>query len=317
MAKKNKIFIAGQEGMVGSSLKKLLLKKNINVLNCPRNLLDLTNLTSVYSWFQKNRPDIVINAAAKVGGIMDNSKFIHDYLNTNMMIGFNLINAALKYNVKKFINLGSACVYPKITKQPIKEEYLLGGHLEDTNEGYALAKISVLKYGSYLKKNKNKNFISLQPANLYGENDNYNLKSSHVIPALFSKFHNAKIKNLKTVEVWGSGLCTRDFLFVDDLSSAIYFCIIKNFKEDFLNVGSGEEISIKKIAEIIKNITRFSGKILYNKSYPDGTPRRVLDISKIKKLGWEPKININDGLQIYYKWYLNQLKLEKITKKKN
>jgi len=307
---KKKVYIAGQEGMVGSSLRKILVEKKFNVLNVPRKSLDLTNMSLVNSWFKKNKPDIVINAAARVGGIMDNSRFIHEYLNINMMIGFNLINASLKFNVKKFINLGSACIYPKVAKLPIKEDYLLSGYLEKTNEGYALAKIASLKYCSYLKKKKKKNFISLQPANLYGENDNYNLKSSHVIPALFSKFHNAKKKNLKTVEVWGSGLCTRDFLFVDDLANAIYFCIKNNFKEDFLNVGSGKEISIKKIAEIVKNITGYRGKIFYNKSYPDGTPRRVLDITKIKKLGWKPKVNINSGLKIYYKWYLNQLKQE-------
>ncbi|MDB2446823.1 GDP-L-fucose synthase [Candidatus Pelagibacter bacterium] len=308
---KKKVYIAGQEGMVGSSLKKLLVEKKFNVLNVSRKSLDLTNMSSVYAWFKKNKPDIVINAAARVGGIMDNNKFIHDYLNINMMIGFNLINASLVFKVKKFINLGSACIYPKVAKQPIKEDYLLGGYLESTNEGYALAKIASLKYCSYLKNKKKKNFISLQPANLYGVNDNYDLKSSHVIPALFNKFHNAKIKNLKNVEVWGSGLCTRDFLFVDDLANAIHFCINNNFKEDFLNVGSGKEISIKKIVTMIKNITGFRGKIFYNKSYPDGTPRRVLDITKIKKLGWKPKININNGLKIYYEWYLNQLKKAK------
>ena len=311
---KKKVYIAGQEGMVGSSVRRLLIEKKFKILNVSRKSLDLTNMSSVYLWFKKNKPDIVINAAARVGGIMDNSRFIHDYLNINMMIGFNLINASLKFNVKKFINLGSACIYPKVAKQPIKEDYLLGGHLERTNEGYALAKIASLKYCSYLKNKKKKNFISLQPANLYGVNDNYNLKSSHVIPALFNKFHNAKIKNLKTVEVWGSGLCTRDFLFVDDLANAIHFCIKNNFKEDFLNVGSGKEISIKKIAIMVKNITGFRGKIFYNKSYPDGTPRRVLDITKIKKLGWKPKININNGLKIYYEWYLNQLKQAKIKK---
>jgi GDP-L-fucose synthase len=303
-----KIYIAGQEGMVGSSLKRLLLKKNFNVLNCSRKALDITNLSSVNTWFKKNKPDVVINAAARVGGIMDNKRFICDHINTNMAIGFNLINASLKFNVKKYINLGSACIYPKVTKQPIKEGYLLSGYLEDTNEGYALAKISTLKYCSYLKNNKNKNFISLMPANLYGINDNYDLKSSHVIPALFNKFHNAKIKNLKKVEVWGSGMCTRDFLFVDDLADAIHFCMIKNIKEDFLNVGSGKEISIKEIVRMISNITGFRGNIFYNKNYPDGTPRRVLDISKIKKIGWKPKINLNNGLKIYYEWYLNQLK---------
>lgn len=304
-----KVYIAGQEGMVGSSLRKLLIEKKFKVLNVSRNSLDLTNSSSVYSWFKKNKPDIVINAAARVGGILDNSRFIHDYLNINMMIGFNLINASLKFNVKRFINLGSACIYPKKAKQPIKEDYLLSGYLESTNEGYALAKIASLKYCSYLKKKKKKNFFSLQPANLYGVNDNYDLKSSHVIPALFNKFHNAKKKNLKKVEVWGSGKCTRDFLYVDDLSNAIYFCINNSFEEDFLNVGSGKEISIKKISIMIKKITGFKGNIIYNKSYPDGTPRRVLDTTKIKRLGWKPKIDIKEGLNIYYKWYLNQLKI--------
>ena len=300
--KKNqkKIYIAGQEGMVGSAILRLLKKKNYKIINCNRKKLDLTSQDGVNRWFKKNQPDIVINAAGKVGGILDNSKYQSDYLYINTMIGMNLVNASFKYKVKKLINLGSACIYPRNSKQPIKEEYLLNSPLEKTNEGYALAKILILKYCHFLKK-KNNNFTSLQPANLYGENDNFNLLSSHVMPALIKKFHIAKMNELKTVEVWGSGNVKREFLHVDDLADAILFLLKKKISYDFVNVGGGGYISIKNLAEKIKKITKYEGKIFFNTKYPDGVIHRKMNLQRMNDLGWKAKKNLDDGLLSYYK----------------
>ncbi len=303
MKKKYKILIAGQEGMVGSAIYKLLKKKNLKIIDCKRKNLDFTDQKAVNAWFKKNKPQIVINAAGRVGGILDNSNFQIDYIYTNIMIGFNLIKSSLDYNVNKFINLGSACIYPKAVKQPIKEDYLLSSYLEKTNEGYALAKISTLKLCQYIKNQLKKDFISLQPANLYGAGDNFDLKASHVLPALLKKFHTAKIKNKKTVEVWGSGLVKREFLNVNDLADAIYFILFKNIKYDFLNVGSGEEILIKDLAYRLKDLTKFKGRVIFNKDYPDGVKERKLDTAKINKLGWKAKIKLKDGLSDYYNYF--------------
>ena len=298
-----KVFIAGQEGMVGNAVYKLLKKKNFHLVNCKRSMLDLTSQQSVERFFKIHRPQIVINAAGKVGGILDNSKFQSDYLYINSIIGLNLIHSSHKYKVKKLINLGSACIYPKFVKTPIKEEYLLTSKLEETNEGYALAKILTLKYCSYLNKKFSKNFISLQPANLYGERDNFDLNSSHVIPALIRKFHEAKINNEKNVVVWGDGSSEREFLHVDDLANAIYFCLKNKIKHTYLNVGGKDYISILKLSRIIKKITKFKGKIIFDKSYPNGVKKRNLDSSRIYKLGWKPKINLEKGLRTYYSYF--------------
>ena len=241
----SKLFIAGQEGMVGQAIYKLLKKNDFNIVDCKRKDLDLTCQEKVNQWFKNNKPSVVINAAGRVGGILDNSSYQADYIYTNIMIGFNLLKAALNHNVKKFINLGSACCYPKESKQPIKEDYLLSSYLEKTNEGYAIAKISTIKYCEYIKNFYGKDFISLQPANLYGVGDNFNLKSSHVIPALVRKFHEAKIKNKKEVEIWGTGLAKREFMHVNDLADAVLFCLKKktNFSHSHIQVmgmmGSG------------------------------------------------------------------------------
>lgn len=305
---KNKIFIAGQEGMVGRAvLKKLMQKKTFKIISCPRKSLDLTDLRKTEKWFKKNKPDIVINCAGKVGGILDNSTYQHDYLYINTLIGLNLINTSLRHGVKKLINLGSACIYPKKTKQPIKEEYLLSSELEKTNEGYAIAKISVLKYCEYLNKRFNKNYISLQPANLYGVGDNFDLKSSHVMPALVKKFYLAKKTKKKVVEVWGSGKVKREFLNVEDLASAIQFCLNKKIETSFLNVGSGDHISIKKLAHMIKKIVGYKGKINFNKKYPDGVKLRRLDIRKIRNLGWKSKISLKKGLKDYCEYFNREI----------
>ena len=297
---KHKVYIAGQEGMVGQAIYKLLKEKKYNIINCKRSQLDLTDQKKVQIWFKKKKPTIVINAAGKVGGILDNSLNKHEYIYTNTTIGLNLLKISLNNNVKKFINLGSACIYPKRTKQPIKEKYLLSSELEKSNEGYAIAKIAVLKYCEYIKQFYKRDYISLQPANLYGKGDNFNLKSSHVIPALIKKFHLAKINNKKIVEVWGSGLVRREFLHVDDLSKAILFCLNRKINRSYLNVGSGEQITIKKLAKIIQNITKFKGKIFFNKKYPDGVKERKLDTSLLKKNGWKAKIKLRLGLKDYY-----------------
>ena len=311
---KPKILIAGQEGMVGSSICRFLKKKNFYILKCKRKDLDFTNQYSVDKWFKKHKPEIVINAAGKVGGILDNKNFQSDYIYINSMIGLNIINSSLRYKVKKLINLGSACIYPKKTLQPISESALLTSKLEETNEGYALAKIISLKYCQHLRKKNRKNFISLMPANLYGEGDNFDLKSSHVLPALVKKFVIAKKKNLSFVEVWGSGNVKREFLNVEDLSSAIYYVLKKKVNYDLINVGGGEHYSIKKIAFLIKEITKYKGKIIFNKKYPDGVKRRQLNSSKIKKLGWKPKIKLKNGLKRYCNYYLKKVyPLEKFT----
>jgi len=293
---KKKILIAGQEGMVGTALYKILKKENYKIIECKRNSLDFTNQEDVNKWFSKKKPDIVINAAGKVGGILDNNNFKEEYIYVNSIIGLNLINASFKNHVKKFINLGSACIYPRLTKNPIKEEYILSSKLEKTNEAYAIAKIAVLKYCEYIMHKYKKEYFSLQPANLYGENDNYNLKSSHVIPALIRKFAYAKKYKKKNVEIWGSGLVKREFLHVDDLANTIFYCIKNKIVHSIINVGSGEEITIKKLAMKIKKISGFSGKLKFNKKFPDGVKKRKLEISKITKLGWKAKINLDIGL---------------------
>ena len=301
--KLKKIFIAGQEGMVGSALFNLLKKNNLKIINCKRKDLDLTNQDKVEKWFRKNRPDIVINAAGKVGGILDNSLNPADYIYKNTIIGFNIINSSLRNGVKKFINLGSVSSYPKKSRIPIKEDYLLSSSLEPTNEAYAIAKIASIKYCHYIKETYKKQFISLQPANLYGIGDKFDLNKSHVIPSLLKKFHIAKIKKKKLVEIWGSGKSEREFLNVEDLTRAILFCIKKKINHSVLNIGSSDCISIYRLASLIKKITNFKGRMFFNKKYPDGVFRRKLDTTLINELGWRPEIKLEQGLKDYYEYY--------------
>lgn len=301
--KKNRIYIAGQEGMVGSAIYKLLSKKKYFIIDCPRKELDLTNQSAVKKWFKYNQPNYVINAAGKVGGVLDNSLYKADYIYNNILIGFNLIKSSLDLNVEKFINLGSACIYPKITTQPIKEEYLLSSYLEKTNEGYALAKIATLKFTQYIKEFYKKDFISLMPSNLYGEGDNFDLNSGHVIPALIRKFHEAKIYNKKFVEIWGTGKAKREFMHVSDLAEAVYFCLKNKISENYLNIGSSDYLSIKELALLIKNITNFRGKVIFNKKYPEGVARRKLDCSLIKSYGWNSRVFLKNGLKNYYQYF--------------
>jgi len=297
------IYIAGQDGMVGKEIYNLFKRKGLNVIDCSRKELDLTSQLDVNNWFKKFKPNIVINAAGKVGGILDNSLNKKDYIYINTMIGFNLLNASLSFNVKRFINLGSACIYPKKTKQPIKEESILSSRLEETNEGYAISKIGVLKFCEYIKVELKKDFITLQPTNLYGEGDNFDLKSSHVIPALIRKFHEAKLNKNTSVEVWGTGRAKREFMHTSDLANAVYFCLNNKIPHSYVNVSSSDYLSIKNLAKLIKNITGYKGKIYFNKKYPDGVMERSLGNNRLKKLGWRSKVLLKDGIKNYYDYF--------------
>ena len=306
-----KIFIAGHRGMVGTSLKKYFKKKKFGkIITISRADLNLENYEKVEKFIKKKKPDIIINCAGRVGGILANSKYPIEFLYENISTQLNLIKSAYKNNIKHFINLGSSCIYPKNAKQPIKEEYLLSSKLEKTNEAYALAKIVGLKACEYYNQQYNKSYITVMPCNLYGPNDNFNLKNSHFMPALIKKFVNSK----KNVEIWGSGIPKREIMYVDDISSAIFFIIKKKlFKDKFLmnylkkssviNVGSDKEYTIKQIASIIAKVTGNKSKLKFNKNYPDGTLRKILDNRIIKKLGWKSKVSLEDGLKKTLDWY--------------
>ena len=316
LKKDQRILIAGANGMVGSAIKRELIKKGYGKGIYSKDLfipnkdeLDYSNYLSVNRWFNIYKPNVVIVAAAKVGGINANNKYPADFLLNNLKIQTNIIENAWKHKVQKLLFLGSSCIYPKLSEQPIKEESLLKSDLEPTNEWYAIAKICGLKLCESLKKQYNFNAISLMPTNLYGTNDNYNLDSSHVFPALIRKFFEAKIQNLKHVSCWGDGTALREFLHVEDLAKACIIALDKwdldgvdapkddnNEKLYWLNVGSGEEISIKKLAEKIADRINYKGDIIWDKSYPNGTPRKILDSSRFTKLGWNPEINIDQGI---------------------
>jgi len=307
--KEDLIFVAGHKGMVGSAVIRELNKKGYsNILTKDRKELDLTNQKLVEEFFKTAKPKIVIDAAAKVGGILANHENPYDFLLINTQIQNNLIQSSFKNNIETFVFLGSSCIYPKFSKQPIKEEYLLTDELETTNQWYALAKIQGVKLCEAIKRQFNKNYFSLMPTNLYGPNDNFDLNSSHVIPALIRKFHEAKENHSDDVLLWGTGSPFREFLHVDDLASAIVFSLENKLEHNLLNVGSSKEISIKELALTIKEIVGFSGEIKWDTSKPDGTPRKLMDSSKLLDLGWEPKIDLKSGLQATHKYYIDSLK---------
>lgn len=309
MNRKSKIYIAGHNGMVGSACFRLLTKLGYNnLIFFDSKNKDLKKQSVVEDIFRKERPEFVINAAAVVGGIFANQEYPYKFLMDNLLIQNNLINYSFKYGVEKFIFLGSSCIYPKYSRQPIKEEYLLEGQLEETNQWYAIAKIAGLKLIESLRIKHGKNYLSLMPTNLYGERDNYSLKNSHVIPALIRKIYFAKKNNIG-VELWGSGNPLREFLHVDDLASAIFFSLKNNLPDSFYNIGSGEEISIAELADIISEILEFKGEIFWNKNMPDGTPRKLLDCSKINNLGWKKEIDIKKGLSRTIKDFINNVNL--------
>lgn len=305
MDKKAKIFVAGHNGMVGSAICRELRKNGYdNLILKDSKELDLRNQQMVNDFFKKIQPEYVFLAAAKVGGIMANSTFKADFIYDNLMIQNNIIHSSFKFGVNKLLFLGSSCIYPKMSPQPIKEEYLLSGYLESSNEPYAIAKIAGLKLCEYYREQYQSNFISLMPTNLYGFNDNFDLNNSHVLPALIRKFHEAKINNTAHVELWGSGNPLREFLFVDDLAEACLFMMI-NYNESMpLNIGTGKDLSILDLAETIKNIIGFSGSIKWNSSKPDGTPRKLLDVGKVNSLGWQAKTKLSEGIKKTYEWYI-------------
>ena len=325
MNKNDLIFIAGHTGMVGSSIKKHLVKNGYSNLLLPsRGKLDLLNNGNVENWFSKNKPDIVILAAAKVGGIQANYKYPADFILENIKIQTNIIENSWKSGVKRFLFLGSSCIYPKLSTQPLKEEFLLTGPLEKTNEPYAIAKIAGIKLCTALKRQYGFDAISIMPTNLYGPGDNYHDEDSHVMPALIRKFYNAKKKNEAEVCCWGTGTPKREFLYVDDLAEASVFILEKigssneliygknNYSDGLINIGTGSDISIKRLAEIIACELEYKGKIKWDTSMPDGTPRKLLDVSKINKLGWEAKTKLEQGIKSTIECYEKELKNESL-----
>lgn len=305
MEKNSKIYVAGHRGLVGSAIVRELKKKGyINIIGKTHSELDLMDTSAVEEFFKIEKPEYVFLAAAKVGGILANSTYPADFIYENLQIQNNVIGMAKKYEVKKLMFLGSSCIYPKMCPQPIKEEYLLSGYLEETNEAYALAKISGLKMCQFFNKQYGTKFISVMPTNLYGPYDNFHPENSHVMPALIRRFHEAKVNEAKEVVVWGSGAPLREFLYSEDMADACIYLMETYEGNDFFNIGTGKEITIKDLAELIKDIVGYEGKIVWDSSKPDGTPRKLLDVSRLKKAGWTYKIELKDGIEKAYKWYL-------------
>ncbi|MED4583108.1 GDP-L-fucose synthase [Brevibacillus choshinensis] len=305
-----RIFVAGHRGLVGSAIKRALESQGYqNVLEQTRSELDLLDQSAVAQFFAKERPEYVFLAAAKVGGISANATYPADFLYQNLVIQTNVIHAAYLYGVKKLLFLGSSCIYPKFAPQPIKEEYLLNGELEPTNEPYALAKIAGVKMCEAYYRQYGSDFLAVMPTNLYGPNDNFDLESSHVLPALLRKFHEAKTMDSSHVEVWGTGKPRREFLYVDDLADACVYLMKGYSRSDigsFVNIGTGTDVEIGELATMIKQIVGFRGNIVFNSEKPDGTPRKWLDVTRIEGLGWRASTTLRKGIQKTYEWYLNQ-----------
>jgi GDP-L-fucose synthase len=301
MNKDSLIYIAGHRGMVGSAIERKLRKEGFNNLVVQTSKeLDLRSQQAVEEFFKTNKPEYVFLAAAKVGGIHANNVYRAEFLYDNLMIEANIIHASYKHNVKKLLFLGSSCIYPKLAPQPLKEEYLLSGELESTNEPYAIAKIAGIKLCETYRHQYGCNFISGMPTNLYGPNDNYDLNNSHVLPALLRKFHTAKVENLPSVQVWGTGSPMREFLHVDDLAEACLF-LMQNYNEPgFVNIGVGSDVSIKELVSIIKNVVGYQGDVQFDTSKPDGTPRKLMDVSRIHQLGWKHTIGLKEGIERVY-----------------
>jgi len=305
MTKDTKIYIAGHKGMVGSACWRLLEKKGYkNLIGKSSKELDLKDQQATAQFFKEEKPEVVIDAAAKVGGIWANSQYPYEFLMDNMLIQNNLISSSLINDVKKFIFLGSSCIYPKMAPQPLKEEYLLSGPLESTNQWYAIAKISGVKLIEAIRTQYKKDYVALMPTNLYGPGDNYDLETSHVLPAMLRKFHEAKENNHATVTLWGSGTPLREFLHVDDLTEAVFYSMENTLEESLYNIGSGEEISIKELALLIQKIVGHKGEIIWDRSKPDGTPRKLLHSAKFNSLGWESIISLEDGIKMTYSNFL-------------
>ena len=306
MNKDSKIFVAGHRGMVGSAIVRELNRQGYkNIITRTHSELDLCRQLDVEKFFADEKPEYIFLAAAKVGGIIANSKAPADFMYTNMIMEMNVINSAWKNNCKKLLFLGSSCIYPRLAPQPMKENCLLTSELEQTNEAYALAKISGLKYCEYLNRQYNTDFISVMPTNLYGANDNYHPEHSHVLPALIRRFHEAKIANSPSVTCWGDGSPLREFLFVDDLANLCVFLMNNYSGNETVNAGTGKEISIKNLTELVAEIIDYHGEILWDTSKPNGTPRKLLDVSKAESLGWRYKTELRDGIKLAYEDFLN------------
>jgi len=298
MKKESKIYVAGHRGMVGSALVRKLKEKGYdNIITRTSSELDLRNQAAVKLFFKEQQPEFVFLAAAKVGGIVANNIYRADFIYENMMIQSNVIQASYEFKTEKLLFLGSSCIYPKLCPQPIKEEYLLSGLLEQTNEPYAIAKIAGLKMCESFKRQYGSNFISAMPTNLYGPNDNYDLQNSHVLPALIRKFSEAKKNNAEAVEIWGTGKPLREFLHVDDLAEASVFLMLSYDGEEHVNVGSGIDITIYDLAHLVKKTIGYQGLLTFNADKPDGTPRKLLDVSKINKMGWKHSISLEEGIR--------------------
>ncbi len=307
MEKSSKIYIAGHRGMVGSAIhRKLISEGYTNIITRTSKELDLRNQTLVDAFFQTEQPEYVFLAAAKVGGIMANNTYRADFLYENLQLQNNVIHAAYVNKVKKLMFLGSSCIYPKLAPQPLKEEYLLTGTLEPTNEPYAIAKIAGIKMCEAYRAQYGCNFISVMPTNLYGINDNYHPENSHVLPALIRRLHEAKVNNAAHVEIWGTGSPLREFMYSDDLADACYFLMMNYNEPDFINIGTGHDLSIKDLAGLIKHVLGYEGAITFDTSKPDGTPRKLMDVSKLHSLGWKHKVELAEGIEMAYEDFLKK-----------
>lgn len=304
MNKTDKIFVAGHRGLVGSAIVRNLESKGYtNIVKRTHKELDLTNQAAVYDFFAQEKPDVVVLAAAKVGGINANNTTPAEFAYENMQIQCNVINAAHVNKVKKLLFLGSTCIYPRMAPQPIPEDALLTGPLEVTNEAYAIAKISGLEMCKFYKRQYGDDFISCMPTNLYGPHDNYDLAGSHVMPAMIRKFHDAKVNGAKSVELWGTGSPLREFLYVDDMADACVFLLENYSGEQHVNIGTGKEVTIKELAETVKKTVGFEGEIVWNTDMPDGTPRKLTDVTKLHNLGWTHKVELEEGVKLAYDWF--------------
>jgi GDP-L-fucose synthase len=313
--KASKIYIAGHNGMVGSAIWRNLVDKGYtNLIGASSKELDLRNQTAVDVFIVLNKPNVIIDAAAKVGGILANNNFPYQFLMENMQIQNNLLDAAHRLDVEKFVFLGSSCIYPKLAPQPLKEEYLLTGPLETTNEWYALAKITGVKACESIRKQYNKDFVSLMPTNLYGTHDNFDLNSSHVLPAMIRKFHEAKLNDNAAVVLWGTGTPMREFLFVDDMAEAVVFALENKLPDYLYNVGTGIDLTIKELASTIQKIVGHTGAIVWDDTKPDGTPRKLMDVSKMHAIGWHHQVQLEQGIQKTYHWFLeNQANFKQLN----
>ena len=308
MNKDSKIYIAGHNGMVGSAIWRTLTAKGYtNLMGVSSTVLDLRNQQAVADFIAGEKPEVIIDAAARVGGIWANNDYPYQFIMENMQIQNNLIDSALKSGVEKFIFLGSSCIYPKLGPQPLKEEYLLTGTLEPTNEWYAIAKIAGVKACEAIRKQFGKDYVSLMPTNLYGTHDNFDLNTSHVLPAMMRKFHEAKENNHAPVTLWGSGTPMREFLFVDDMAAAVIFALENKLPDYLYNVGTGEDLTIRQLAETIQKLSGHQGEIIWDASKPDGTARKLMDIAKMHALGWKHQVQLEEGIQKTYNWFLENI----------